>query len=105
MCPYPVLRRLSVQLTDCSSWLGPRNHIRLEGKSFQLPDGLQSHQSIPWDKPAYRCTMCYKQFTREDDLQDHKLAHLSIEPFQEGKSFQLPDGLQSHQSIPWDKPN
>ncbi|KAG7273879.1 hypothetical protein CRUP_025940, partial [Coryphaenoides rupestris] len=53
-----------------------------EGKSFQLLDGLQSHQSIHWDKPAYRCTMCYKQFMREDDLRDHKLAHLSIEPFQ-----------------------
>ncbi|KAG7252606.1 hypothetical protein CRUP_032131, partial [Coryphaenoides rupestris] len=61
-----------------------------EGKSFQLLDGLQSHQSIHWDKPAYRCTMCYKQFMREDDLRDHKLAHLSIEPFQgheRGKRF------------------
>ncbi|KAG7273877.1 hypothetical protein CRUP_025938 [Coryphaenoides rupestris] len=53
-----------------------------KGKIFQLPDGLQSHQSIHWDKPAYRCTMCYKQFMREDDLQNHILAHLSIEPFQ-----------------------
>ena len=33
VCPYPVLRKLSVRLTDCSSTLGARDSIYLRKKS------------------------------------------------------------------------
>ena len=72
-------------------------HCQACGRGFKTINTFNLHQKVHF--PRFRCTVCYKMFTRNYLLEDHMRIHTGARPFQClicGNWFRTKSSLRGH---------
>ncbi|RVE61311.1 hypothetical protein OJAV_G00169370 [Oryzias javanicus] len=100
ICSYPFLKKLSIKLTDCKSWLEGRDFLSLDDHP-QLCEPLQEPHTNTGRKMIF-CPKCEKGFYKKSHLEAHLHIHQgqkTNECWHCGKTYPTLISLVVHQQI------